>query len=165
MKRIISLVLIMALCLLSTAVLFSCQGDDKSEGDAAPATTTVELNENNYWKYINMQLEADNASPGDISSVSCEISGALDFALYEDVVLSFDVIYYTDGQTEEEYQSYTMRIALNAAGDASFETTSLGITNVSVGKWLGADSSLVSLENYNWKIHFKSISGNVIYSL
>jgi len=58
-----------------------------------------------------------------------------------------------------------MRIACNAAGDAAFETTYLGITNVTVGKWLCADGELVSLESYNFKIHLKSVSGKVIYTV
>ncbi len=163
MKRMLLFVPVMALCLLSTVALFGCQSDKTPNGNVEPEKTVIELNENNYWKYINMQLEVDNGSAGEMYSTSCVVSGVLDFALYEDVVISFDVIYYTDGQSEEEYQSYTMRIACNAAGDAVFETTSLGITNVSVGKWLGTDGELVSFYNYNWKIHFKSISGNVIF--
>ncbi len=165
MKRILSLVLVTALCLLSTVALFGCQSDRTPNEDVEPEKTVIELNEKNYWQYINMQLEADNGFTGEMYSTSCVVSGVLDFALYEDVVLSFDVIYYTNGQSEDEYQSYTMRIACNAAGDAAFETTSLGTTNVSVGKWLGTDGKLVSFYDYNWKIHFKSISGKVIFSV
>ncbi len=165
MKRVLALALVMALCLLLISALFGCQNDKIPFGGIESEKTVIELNENNYWKYINMQLEADNGTAGEMDSLSCIISGVLDFALYEDVVLSFDVFYYTEGQSAEEYQSYTMRIACNAAGDAAFETTSLGITNVRVGKWLGTDGELVSFYDYNWKIHFKSISGRVIFTV
>ena len=70
----------------------------------------------------------------------------------------------TDGQKEEDYQSYTMKIGCNAAGDAKFETNYLGLTNVTIGKWLGTDCELVSFENYNWKVHFLSVTGKVIYT-
>ena len=52
----------------------------------------------------------------------------------------------------------------NAAGNAKFETNHLGLTNVTVGKWLGTDGELVSFENYNWKVHFLSVTGKVIYT-
>ena len=65
---------------------------------------------------------------------------------------------------KEDYQSYTMKIGCNAAGDAKFETNYLGLTNVTVGKWLGTDGELVSFENYNWKVHFLSVTGKVIYT-
>ena len=35
---------------------------------------------------------------------------------------------------------------------------------VTVGKWLGTDGELVSFENYNWKVHFLSVTGKVIYT-
>ena len=75
-----------------------------------------------------------------------------------------NVFYYTDGQKPEDYQSYTMKIGCNYAGGAKFETTYLGTTNVSVGKWLGADGNLANFENYRWKIQFNAVSGKVIYT-
>ena len=65
---------------------------------------------------------------------------------------------------DEDYQSYTMKIGCNAAGDAKFETNYLGLTNVTVGKCLGTDGELVSFENYNWKVHLLSVTGKVIYT-
>ena len=163
MKRIISLILLIAICSLSAFTLTGCQREGEPEDENLPVRTVVELNENNYWKYINVSHSA--SYDDERKSISYEITGVLDYALYEDVVVLFDVIYYTEGQSEEEYQSYTMRIACNASGDAVFETTYLGITNVTVGKWLGADGELVSFENYKWKIHMKSVTGKVIYNL
>ena len=97
--------------------------------------------------------------------LDCRYAGTVSYThLYEDVVFTFEVIYYTNGQKEEEYQSYTMRIGCNAAGDAKFETDYLGLTDVTVGKLLGRDGELVSLENYNWKLHFVSVTGKVIYN-
>lgn len=57
-----------------------------------------------------------------------------------------------------------MRIACNTAGDAEFETYYNGITTVSVEKLLGIDGELVSLENFNRKIQFKSVTGKVSYT-
>jgi len=165
MKSLISLILVMIIGLTAAVALTGCQPLVESMDDNQANTTVIELNDNNYWKYIDVNYDSTKVSAGEKSSISYEINGVLDFALYEDVVFFFDVIFYTDGQAEEEYQSYTMRIACNAAGDAAFETTNLGITDVTVGKWLGIDGKLVSLENYNWKIHFKSISGKVIYTV
>ena len=162
MKKYISLILAMIICLTSLLALVSCQPKEPTANENEPTRTVIELDENNYWKYFNVRQSGntDDEKP----AVFHEINGVLDYALYEDVVFAFDVIYYTDGQTDDQYQSYTMRIACNAAGDAAFETTYLGITNVTIGKWLGADGELVSLASYNWKIHFKSVSGKVIYT-
>ncbi len=162
MKKIKSIILMLIICLLSAFTLVGCQ-NQQPVNENQPTRTVVELNENNYWKYFNVSQSGniDDEKP----TVFHEINGVLDYALYEDVVFFFDVIYYTDGQTEDQYKSYTMRIACNTAGDAAFETTYLGLTNVTVGKWLGADGALVSLANYNWKIHFKSVSGKVIYTV
>lgn len=161
-NKLISIFIVMIIGLTSLFALVGCQPEETTANENQPTRTVVELNESNYWKYLNVNhsesYDEENAS------VFYEINGVLDFALYEDVVFLFDVIYYTDGQSEEEYQSYTMRIACNAAGDAAFETNYLGLTNVTVGKWLGADGELVSLASYNWKIHLKSVSGKVIYT-
>ena len=163
MKKALSLFLIVSI-LLTPLSLIGCQPKEETENENQPARTVVELTEDNYWKYITVNSEAISVSAGGKGSISYEIKGVLDFALYEDVVFSFDVFYYTDGQKDDEYQSYTMRIACNAAGDASFETVYQGITLVTVGKWLGVDGELVSFENYNWKIHLKSVTGKVIYT-
>ena len=58
-----------------------------------------------------------------------------------------------------------MFIKLNTAGDAVFETTYLGITNVTLRKWNGVNGELVNLLNYNRKIMVKSITGNIIYTM
>lgn len=150
-----------------TALLFTgCQpATGSSDGKEQPTQTVIELGENNYWKYFNISYDMNNLYPGGKGRFAYEIEGVLGFALYEDVVFSFDVFYYIDGQQPEDYQSYTMKIGCNYAGGAKFETTYLGSTNVSVGKWLGADGNLAGFENYRWKIQFNAVSGKVIYTL
>ena len=160
MKKLFAILICAIMCV---TLLASCDSEEHEHINDKDAITVIELNENNYWKYINVSHSA--SYDDERKSISYEITGVLDYALYEDVVVLFDVIYYTEGQSEEEYQSYTMRIACNASGDAVFETTYLGITNVTVGKWLGADGELVSFENYKWKIRMKSVTGKVIYNL
>ena len=164
MKKLSSIFLTVLFCLTFMLSMAACQERENPPATNAPVRNVIDLTENNYWKYIVIDSENEGVSAGSKGSVSFEISGTLGFALYEDVVFSFDVIYYTQGQPMEEHQSYTMRIACNAAGNACFETTYLGTTNVTVGKWLGTDKNLVSLANYNWKIHFNSVSGKVIYT-
>lgn len=153
-----------------TALLFTgCQSSDKDGGGSEKVQqstqTVVELDENNYWKYFTVTYDMNNLYPSGKGRFSYDIKGVLDYALYDEVVFSFDVFYYTDGQKVEDYQSYTMQIACNAAGCAEFETNYLGITNVTVGKWLGANDKLASFENYHWKIQLNSVAGKVIYSL
>ena len=158
------------LCIIALTALLAagCQPTDKDNGggkEQQSTQTVIELDEHNYWKYFTVGYDMSNLYPGGKGQFSYDIRGVLDYALYDEVVLSFDVFYYTDGQKEEDYQSYAMRIACNAAGDMEFETNYLGITNVTVGKWLGANGSLVSFNNYHWKIHLNSVVGKVIYSL
>ena len=60
--------------------------------------TVVELNENNYWKYFTVSYDMNDLNVGGKGRFCYDIKGVLNYALYEDVVFSFDVIYYTDGQ-------------------------------------------------------------------
>lgn len=160
MKKIKKIILIILLIVFPFC-LVSCQKEDQSRSNEnQPTRYEVELNENNYWKYINVKETISN------KDTNYEINGVLTYAFYEDVVFAFDVFYYIDGQPEEEYNKYTMLIGCNAAGNANFVTYSSGITSVTVGKWLGVNNGeLVYLENYNWKIHFNSVSGKVIYTI
>ena len=163
MKKSIALFfacIIVLTALLLTGCQISGNGDEKGQ----TTRTVVGLNENNYWKYFTVNYDMNNLNAGEKGRFSYDIEGVLNYALYEDVVFTFEVSYYTDGQKEEDYQSYTMKIGCNAAGNAKFETNYLGLTTVTVGKWLGADGELVSFENYNWKVNFLSIEGKVIYT-
>ncbi len=162
MKKGITIILILCLA-LSAFVLTGCKASDKIPTENNDSKTVIELDDRNYWKYFNVSYGRNGVHQGNYESITYEITGVLDYALYEDIVFSFDVIYYNDGQTEKDYQSYTMRVGCNAAGDASFETMYNGITEVTVGKLLGIDGELVSFENYNRKVVLKSVSGKVIY--
>lgn len=131
MKRFFVVLLVLILVFSMTG----CKINEDYTDNKYPTKTVVELNEDNYWKYLSVNISSSNYF------AICEINGALDFALYEDVVLVFDVIYYVKGQTEEDYNSYTMLIGCNASGDASFTTSQSGVTRVSIGKWLGINES------------------------
>lgn len=163
MKKTIALLLAYTI-VLSAFLLAGCQPSDNSKEKEESGRTVVELNENNFWKYLTVNYDMNNLKAGEKGRFCCDIQGVLNYALYENVVFSFDVIYYTDGQKEEDYQSYTMKIGCNTAGDAKFETGYLGLTDVTVGKLLDRDGELVSLENYNWKVAFVSVTGKVIYT-
>ena len=163
MKKSIAIFLA-CIIVLTAFFLTGCQMSGNGDEKGQTTRTVVELNENNYWKYFTVNYDMNNLNAGGKGQFNYDIEGVLDYALYEDVVFTFEVSYYTDGQKEEEYQSYTMKIGCNAAGNAKFETNHLGLTNVTVGKWLGTDGELVSFENYNWKVNFLSIEGKVIYT-
>ncbi len=162
MKKAVSALLILCF-LLSTLLLSGCQTVIPPEDNGA-VHTEVDLDMNNLWKYITISISGP-AAAGSEASIHCEINGVLDYALYEDVVIGFNVYYYTSDQSDDEYQYYTMYIALNAAGNAEFMTTYLGTTSVKYGKWAGIDGELVNLHNYNRKIYAEHVSGKVIYSI
>ncbi len=164
MKKALSMILV--LCLVFSVFAFTgCAPTVEEPNENQPIRHTVDLTVDNLWKYVDVSITGNGANAGSDVSIFGSIKGVLDFALYENVVIAFDVIYYTPDMTEDEYQSYTMLIALNAAGDAEFETTYLGTTSVTLGKWNGYKGELVNLKNYNRKIYVQSVTGTVSYIL
>lgn len=112
-----------------------------------------------------MTCENNGISAGDKDSILCEITDVLDYALYEDVCFTFDVIYYSDGQSSDDYRKNTIRVECNAAGDATFEVLYNGLSVASVGTCDLIEGELVSFENYNRKIELVSVSGKMIYRI
>ena len=155
MKKIVSLLLVLIISIISMPLLFGCQTKEN------PKTNIIEIDNNNYWKYFNV---TGVSSGGSYQNSFYKIEGILNFALYDNIIIAYDVIYYQVGDSEEEYKSYTIYIECNAAGNASFTVFSENIY-VGVGKLVKIDGEQVDLESYNWKVQFKSISGNVIYAL
>lgn len=94
MKKATAFLLTLSLILIPL-LLSGCQSSDVNRSEDQSSVTVIELDEDNYWKYFNVSCDDPAVSSGEKKSISYEIAGVLDFALYEDVVFSFDVIYYT----------------------------------------------------------------------
>lgn len=149
--RLLFVVMLLCLCGCSSAE----KNYEKQEFE-----TIIELNEENYWKYFNV-----NGSGSGLIAIY-HITGVLDFALYEDVVFEYDIVYHDKNESEVNQKSFTIKIGCNASGDASFTISSTGNGNVTIGKWYGVVSGeSVNLEKYQWEVKFKSITGKVKYTI
>ena len=90
MKKSIALFfacIIVLTALLLTGCQISGNGDEKGQ----TTRTVVELNENNYWKYFTVNYDMNNLNAGEKGRFSYDIEGVLNYALYEDVVFTFEV--------------------------------------------------------------------------
>ena len=174
------------IALLTFAMLFSlvaCEGTDTPEitkstpsaanntADSNQATTdsttpviqqpinnqrVIELNMDNYQSFLT-------CSTGNISSVS----GVLLYAYYENVVVTYNVIYqpksYYPGA--DSYQG-DFSIVLNAAGNATFSIESSDVLAVlkPVNGNSYEDLTDLGLAGYDKTITLKSVSGKVIFT-
>lgn len=156
MKRAQSFLLALVLCL---SVLSGCA--------ARQTRHVVELNDENLWKYLAISLTTDFVDAESESPLECSIRGVLDYALYEDVVLTFDVVYYKpETPAVPDQKCYTVSIALNAAGDAEFEIPYHGLVQIKNG--LGNISEYGSSGELYWfkrSLRLNSVSGTVTYTV
>lgn len=100
-----------------------------------------------------------NKSKGD--ALQCSISGVLSHAVYEDVVLTFQVQRYPN--KGEEMIAYEVRVLLNAAGEAAFKIDTGGLARILNGKGECGYDAHAELSSHNRDIQLKSVEGKVIY--
>ena len=155
MKRILSFLLAVAVFLIT---LSGC-----AAGERKQKCTVVELTEENLWRYVAVSLDTDFVPAQSDGALECSVNGVLDWALYENVVLTFDVVYYKPNAAGPEHKHYSVDIALNAAGDARFEVPYTGLAQIcggtgAVTEW--GDTS--ELYWYNRILQLKSVAGTVI---
>ena len=156
MKRFFCMLLALVLCFVS---LSACNQQANRQ-----TRNVVELTEGNYSNYLELCYLRDFVPKGDNSNLEVAIKGVLDYAYYEDVVLTFKVKAYTD--PTKPVKEYEINVALNAAGDADFrvEYNGLGIINNGIGKQIWQDDCC-ELYWFNAKIQLESVSGKIIYTI
>ena len=156
MKRALSFLLALVLCL---SVLSGCA--------VRQTRHVVELNNENLWKYLSVSLTTDFVDAESEAPLACSIRGVLDYALYEDVVLTFEVVYYKpETPTVSDQKSYTVAIALNAAGDAEFEIPYHGLVQIKNGVGQVRDyGSSTELYWFKRSLRLNSVSGTVTYTV
>ena len=156
MKRALSFLLALVLCL---SVLSGCA--------VRQTRHVVELNNENLWKYLSVSLTTDFVDAESEAPLACSIRGVLDYALYENVVLTFEVVRYKpESPTVPDQKSYTVTIALNAAGDAEFEIPYHGLAHTKNGIGTVRDYGTHS-ELYWFKrsLRLTAVSGTVAYTV
>ncbi len=125
--------------------------------------TMVELTMENAWEYLAIDYVQGYVNQSKDDALECSISGVLSHAVYEDVVLTFQVQRYPN--KGEEMMAYEVRILLNAAGEAEFKiyTSGLAIIQNGKGECDYQHSGHVELHSHNRDLQLKSVEGKVIY--
>jgi len=122
MKRSAHRLLALALCLSALS------------GCARQPVQRVTLSEENLWQYVAVAPTADFVPAQSDAPLVCCVRGVLDYALYEDVLLTFEVVYYKpESPNVPDQKSYTVSVALNAAGGAQFEVPYTGLAQIKNG--------------------------------
>lgn len=134
-NRIIAFILFF-IFIFSLPFVTSCSNDLPTEENQSNCCENCEQKEiaqpDNSQPYKEFDLSVDNVNyffdfkySKDISAdqLMYNITGVLDYAYYDNVTITFDVVYTIDPNEynkEKEIYSGEYSIALNAAGDASF---------------------------------------------
>lgn len=122
----------------------------------------VELTKENVWEYVVIDYISDYVRAEKEDALRCSISGALSHAVYEDVVLVFQVQRYPNDKGEA--LRYDVEVTLNAAGEAELEIGYSGLPYILNGKGKCDCDGHAELYWHNRDLQLKSVSGKVIYN-
>ena len=121
----------------------------------------MELTRENVWEYLAIDYIQSSVAEDKNDPLRCSISGVLSHAVYEDVVLTFQVDRIpNDG---EERIEYDVRIMLNTAGEAEFQVDTSGLATILIGKGECYTDRPAELLFYRRHIYLKSVEGKVVY--
>lgn len=152
MKKTISILLLIAICLSA----FSGCGIFKDH-------QTVELTKQNLWQYVEVAMIDDYVPAKSEESLKCAITGALDQAIYEDVVLTFTVKVYNPDSAGTGRKHYDIEVTLNAGGNAEFEVVYAGVAQILNGKGQCRElDDAIRLYEFNRGIELTAVKGKVI---
>ena len=151
MRKTISILLLITICL---SAFSGC--------DKAQVYQTVELTSVDLWQYVEVAMITDFVPAESEAPLHCAITGALDQAIYEDVVVTFEVTYYKPGESGPAQKCYDVEITLNAGGNAEFEVLSAGISQIVNGKGKSYEADPQELFWFNRSIRVTSARGKVI---
>ncbi len=124
--------------------------------------TVVELTKTNVWEYVVIDYINGYVRAEKEDSLRCSISGALSHAVYEDVVLIFQVQRYPNDKGDAF--RYDVEVKLNAAGEAELEIGYSGLPRILNGKGEYDFDGHTELYWNNRDLQLKAVSGKVIYN-
>lgn len=145
---------------LGILTLTGCVDQGTSESNSANAAErhVVTLTTDNLWYYLD--AGSNIVKPGSSDSVYLTFAGVLGFALYDNVVVKGDLVFYdpTASPAESDYSHYRFDLRLDAAGDGSF---------VWEGDVFPAShpAGTATFFDYTRKTEVEGISGEVIYTI
>ena len=166
---------------LLTAVLFSIVACNNSAEDVTSKSTELETNINNTThtssdksSYREIELDLNNyktyltytATSGldndgrRYSNFIHTVKGALSFAYYENVVLTFDITYSASINNEQKTYHGKYNLVLNAAGDGEFHANdnelldSINVPDYIAQRFYTVDDYTISLESISGKVCF-----------
>ena len=156
MKRAFSAVLAAMLC------MFAFSGcSDVNIGKR----NVVDLTESNLWQYVSISEITSFVPAESEASLECNVNGVLDYAFYEDVVLTFEVSYFKPGEVGPAIKNEPVVVALNAAGEAHFVVEYSGLARAVDREGYVKSMAVGELYWFNRTIRLKSVSGKVIYTI
>ena len=155
MRKLVSIVLVLSICLLC---LSGCGAKDNKQ-----TRRVVELNNSNCWQYLTIYEGTTVAETQTETALSGSIRGVLNYAYYEDVVVTYELAVRMNGAEWNNAERYEVKVKLNAAGDAEFEIVSTGIAVASIGS--AYIENPMELYGFYRNLDFKSVSGKVIYTI
>lgn len=156
MKRVLCVFFALVICF---SALSGC-----TAGTDRETRNVVELTESNYSSYLEVCYIRDFVPEESDANLEVAIKGVLEYAYYEDVVLTFKVEAYTD--PVKPVKEYEINVTLNAAGDAEFrvEYNGVGFINNGIGKQIRQDDGC-ELFWFKAQIRLESVSGKIIYTI
>lgn len=155
MRKVASILLVLSICLLC---LSGCEVKDNKQ-----TRRVVELDNSNWWTYLTIAEGTTVAAPQTETALSGSIRGVLDYAYYEDVVVTYELAVRMNGAEWNNAKRYEVEVKLNAAGDAEFEIVYNGIAVPSIGN--ANIENPMELYGFYRNLFFKSVSGKVIYTI
>ena len=160
MKRTVLFLLVVSMLLFH---LSGCTGADQKQ-----TRRVVELDDSNYWKYLAVSADPSELAEAETETVlTGAVRGVLDYAYYEDVVVTFEVRYREEragGSRPSDIKSYEVKVKLNAAGDAEFIVDYTGAAAEVNGVGDAFAEHPAELFWFYRNLWFKSVSGKVIFT-
>lgn len=152
-------------CMIFALIICFCSLSGCTPEGGKQTRNVVELTDFNFANYLVVHYIKDFVPTGDDTNLEVEIEGVLDYAYYEDVVLTFEVTLYVPGQTSKP-TTHEVYVTLNAAGDAQFRVEYSGLPLISNGVGQEIDYNGISeLVRWHRTIRLKSVTGKVIYTI
>ena len=168
-KRLFRLVIVIMTAIFMLLVFVACdseksststeESDSTNQSDSTdhPQHYEIELNKDNYEKYIKYTITETTPNALNKNGNFYEFKGVLSYAYYKDVVVTLNAQYETPSWEGGEIFNFSFSIELDAAGNFSFYT-----------------NNQVALDKLNWtyyhpgttsEIAVTAVSGVVIFDI
>ena len=168
-KQLFRIIIVIMAAIFSLLVFGSCN-DEKSNTSTEESNSTnqsdltdqpqhyeIELNKDNYEKYIKDSITETTPNSLNKNGNFYEFKGVLTYAYYQEVIVTLDAQYIAPSWEGGETYNFNFSIELDAAGNFSFYT-----------------NNQIALDKLNWsyyrpgtrsEIEVIAVSGKVIFDI